>query len=829
MKPLVLSALLAAASMAYAAQPLNRITAHVDLTQVRALPNHHPLWANAGNDAGLTPADLPLDQMTLVLSRSDEQEAAFEQLLADQQNPASADYHRWLTPVEVGERFGLTAQDIDTLSGWLQSEGLHVNWVSPSRTFIGFGGTAANLGRAFQTELHYYNVNGVKRMSVASDPMIPQALAPAIKAIRGLYTLEEQPQHHAAAAQSASPQMTISSAIHFMAPADFATIYDLPQGSTGAGQTIGIVGRAHTNFADFDSFRQRTLTNFSNPTEFVPTAFGGIDPGPALTTPPAAGVSVEDQLEATLDVQRAGSVAAGANLLLVVASSSSGNIGADVQYLVQTSPVPAQVMTISFGACELSSGASGVNYWDSLFQQAAAEGISVFVSSGDAGASGCDSNFSTPPAAPKANSPNYICSSSYATCVGGTEFNDTNNPTSYWNSSNASNLSSALSYIPEGGWNEPLNSSSLPEAASSGGGVSTVIATPSWQTGTGVPAARSGRYTPDISFSASCRDGYFGCFAAGGASCVTGSSGYTFEYFCGTSAAAPAMAGATALLDEKFGRGLGNLNPALYQMAASAPTAFHDVTVASSGVASCAVNTPSMCNNSIPSSTGLSGGQAGFLVTAGYDEVTGLGSLDLQNFFNSYIATPTTAPFTVGNASLTLTAGATTGNTATITVTPIGSFTGSVALTAVLTTSPANGTYPPTFSFGTTSPVSITGGGNGAAQLTITTTASQTQQCTADNPMPRGMPWYAEGGTALALVLLFGIPGRRRRVRNLLGMAALAVALVSGMASCGGGASGTKVCSTTVLPGTTPGLYIVTVTGTSGATQATGAVSLTVQ
>jgi hypothetical protein len=1443
MKLLVLSALLAAASLVQAAQPANQITASVDLAQVRALPNHHPLWANAANDAGLMPADLPLENMTLVLSRSPQQEAAFAQFLADQQNPASANYHHWLTPAEVGERFGLSAQDIDTLSSWLQSQGLHVSWVAPSRTFIGFGGAAANLGRAFQTELHYYNVNGVKRMSVASDPMVPQALTPAIKAIRGLYTIEEQPTYHAAVAQAASPQMTLSSTVHFIAPADFATIYDLPASYSGSGMTIGIVGRSRTDFDDFSNFKLRTANNFQSPTEIVPTAFGGVDPGPALTAPPTGGASFGDQGEATLDVLRAGSVAPNANLLLVVATGASGGIGVDTQYLVQTSPVPAQVITISFGACESAAGSSGVSYWDTLFQQAAAEGISVFVSSGDSGASGCDANFSTPPVAPKANSPNYICSSTYATCVGGTEFYDTVNPVLYWSSSSGSNLSSALSYIPEGGWNEPLNSSSLPQTASSGGGVSTIVATPSWQTGTGVPAARSGRYTPDISFSASCHDGYFGCFAAGGSSCATGTNGtYYFEYFCGTSASTPSMAGVAALLDQKFGRGLGNLNSAIYQMAASAPTAFHDVTVATSGVTSCDVNTPSMCNNSIPSSTGLSGGQAGFLVTTGYDEVTGLGSLDVQTFFNNYSAgkltptvtvtpssssittaqgltvtvavnggsgnptptgavtlssgsytsaaaalingsasinilasalatghdtltvsytpdtsgaatynsatgtntvtvtavakitptvtvtpssasitaaqgltvtvavnggsgnqtptgsvtltsgsytsaattltsgsatinilagalatgtdtltvsytpdatsssiyntatgsnsvtvapkitptvtvtpssssittaqgltvtvavsggsgnqtptgsvtltsgsytsaattltsgsatinilagalatghdtltvsytpdsssassynsatgtntvtvtavakitptvtvtpssasitaaqgltvtvavsggsgnqtptgtvtlssgsyssgavtlasgsatinilggalatgtdtltvsytpdatsssiyntatgsnsvtvapkitptvtvspsllsattdqpitvsivvsggsgnqtptgsvtltagssyvvttalsggsallsisagalpagsdtltvnytpdttssplynsasgtkvvtitkfTPTvlvspalssvttaqalsvtlavggqanlasatgtviltsgsytsaattltsggatitvpagslaigadtlkatytpdtassptynsatgTAPvtvtavppsFAITASSLTLTAGATTGNTSTVTVTPTGGFTGSVVMTAALTSSPANGTYPPTFSFGTTSPVSITGTTAGTATLTISTTASQTQQCTADNHMPRGIPWYAEGGTALALVLLFGIPARRRKVRNLLGMGLLAIALVSGMASCGGG-GGTKSCSTVILPGTTAGAYVVTVTGTSGSTVATGTVSLTVQ
>src|SRR5208282_3529180 len=141
-------------------------------------------------------------------------------------------------------------------------------------------------------------------------------------------------------------------------------------------------------------------------------------------------------------------------------------------------PVPAKVMSISFGLCELEGGSSGVGYWDSLFQQAAAEGISVFVSSGDSGASGCDSAFVTPPASPYANSPNYICSSSYATCVGGTEFNDSANSSAYWSSNNSTNLVSALSYIPEGAWNEPLVSGSETEVAASGGGVSSYVTTP---------------------------------------------------------------------------------------------------------------------------------------------------------------------------------------------------------------------------------------------------------------------------------------------------------------------------------------------------------------
>jgi subtilase family serine protease len=620
------------------AEAADRVTQPVDTTKLRALPNHVPAWANARNMVSAVPANSTLAQMTIVLSRSPEQERELEALLSNQQNPASPDYHHWLTPTEMGERFGLSKQDLDSVSNWLQSQGLHVEWVSHSGILIGFDGTAADVGRAFQTQVNYYRVNGAQRISVSSPPMIPDALVPVIKAVRGLYTVEEHPLH--TTARSVSPRVTGGDGSHFLAPADFATIYNLPGNLTGSGVAIGIVGRSRTDFADFANFQNVTATSFPNPTEIIPTAYGGVDPGPALTSPPAAGVDIGNQEEATLDVMRAGSVAPGAKVLLVVATQASGGIGPDAEYLIETEPVPVQVMTISFGACESEVGPAGVAAYDTLFQQGAAEGISVFVSAGDSGASGCDPAFTTPPASPSPNSPNALCSSSYVTCVGGTEFNDTSNPSAYWNASNGAGLSSAIGYIPEGAWNEPLDQNSDLEVAASGGGVSTIIATPGWQAGTGVPAARAGRYTPDIAFSAAAHDGYLGCLAAGGVSCVVNNQGsFSFADFSGTSAAAPGMAGITALLDQDQGGAAGSLNSRLYQMAASVPSAFHDVTVTTSGVTSCSVKTPSMCNNSIAGPTTLTGGQPGFLVGTGYDEVTGLGSLDVSVFLKNFLST----------------------------------------------------------------------------------------------------------------------------------------------------------------------------------------------
>lgn len=618
---------------AASAQQRNERSATAGYTE---LANHVPAWAASANLIEAVPAD-EKQVLTLVLARDPEQEAAYRKLLADQQDPASPEYHQWLTPEEVGERFGLSDGELAEVTGWMQSQGLEVDWISPARNFIRVSGAAADVGNAFQTKLNYYSVNHTRRKSIASAPKLPAEVAGRVKGIRGLYEIEDRPMSHASKAILNSTETTGTNqqgqTVYFVAPADFATIYNLPPGLNGEGISVGIVGRSRVDTNDLEHFREITGTTFADPVEKVPS--GCADPGPAATSGGASG----DQLEATLDVLRVGSIAQKAQVELVVSTSEQQggcDIGGAAHYLVNTEPL-VKAINISFGLCESEAGQGNVNVWDGLFSQAAIEGISVFVSSGDSGAAGCDASFNPPPANPAAISPNYICSSSYATCMGGTEFAEGSDPARYWSSSNnQTTLQSVLSYIPEGAWNEP-GSAGATQVASSGGGVSKYIATPSWQTGTGVPAARTGRYTPDLAFSAAEHDGYLGCLEADGSECTNGS----VEIFSGTSAAAPDMAGITALLDQHLGgKGQGNLNLRLYAMAKSAPSAFHDVTVASSGVTNCSVDTPSMCNNSTPGPSGLSGGQAGYLVQTGYDEATGWGSLDVANFINLFSPGP---------------------------------------------------------------------------------------------------------------------------------------------------------------------------------------------
>ena len=526
---------------------------------------------------------------------------------------------------------------------------MRVDAIANSRTRIVFSGNVAAIAAAFGSPMHTYLVKGERRIALAAPPRIPAALSSVIATVRGLATIDEVPLHRFEPAQASDrpPELVPAgtncsggACEHVIFPTDFATIYNLnpvyQQGVDGTGQTIAIIGRARVYLPDIENFQLRAQLPLRPPNIVVPP--GGTDPGPAASSGPTA---PDEQGEATLDVTRAASVAYRATVALVVSARTSTSSGIDVaaEYVVDTHPQFAQVISLSYGACEASSdGASRVSYWDHLFSQAAAEGITVVVSSGDAGVAGCDNAFATPPAAQVA-SPNLICASSYATCVGGTQFADAANPDAYWRSKNLAGFSSARSYIPEGAWNEPLDSAGNLQAAATGGGVSTHIPTPSWQVGPGVPG-KAGRYTPDVSFSSSGHTGYFNCLAAAGTSCATTGDGF-FQFILahGTSAAAPSMAGIAALLNQKMGGAQGNLNPRLYALAATPGNGvFHDVTVETSGVVGCNAATPSMCNNSTPGPgpTGLHTGFPGYPVGPGYDMATGLGSIDVDHLLANW-------------------------------------------------------------------------------------------------------------------------------------------------------------------------------------------------
>ncbi len=622
-----------------------RVAANPDFSAKVRLGGHLPGWVRAENTASaVVPVSAPLD-VTVVLKRDAATEAAFQKLLAEQQTPGSALYHQWLTPAQVGQMFGVAPADLQAVESWLESQGLKVTRVEPNGVLLDVTGSVAAVSGAFRTNFAEFRVGRETRLSATSEPSVPQALEAVIAGVHGLSQSTLHPQSIATVVQgkltaqvsggglTAKPMMTSTGGGHYLTPNDFATIYDLGSvysgGNTGAtvagkAQRIAIVGRSRVAATDISQFENMTGLPTAQPNVIVPT--GGIDPG---TT------SGGDQDEATLDVDRVIGTAPGAGVDLVVSGDSKTVSGIYTAAAYEVNTLVDPVMSISFGDCEANVGQQGVSVWDTLFSAAAAEGISVLVSSGDSGAAGCDGDSSTLPLTQKA-SINYICSSSYVTCVGGTEFADTSSAGSYWSAQNGSGESSAVSYIPEGAWNEPTSTSGAKTtyaASSTGGGASAYIAKPGWQTGAGVPADGM-RDVPDVSLSSAVHDGYMACLAYAGGDC----SQQKFEVFGGTSAAAPGMAGIIALMNTASGSAAGNVNPLLYRLAASSSDVFHDVTEATAGIVGCSVAVPSMCNNSTPSSAGLTGGLTGFEVAAGFDQSTGWGSVDAAKLIAAAMA-----------------------------------------------------------------------------------------------------------------------------------------------------------------------------------------------
>ncbi|HVI11100.1 MAG TPA: S53 family peptidase [Candidatus Binatia bacterium] len=610
-------------------QPKDRITIFIDDDQrITLRGNTHPL-ASANYDAGTVRSDFPMERMILTLLPDPAQQESLNQLLESQNAPESPFFHQWLTPREFGERFGLSEGDLAQIAAWLEGHGFEIEEVTAGRRAIVFSGTAGQVQEAFHTSIHTYVVGEEYHHANAKDPEIPAALAQVVGGVVSLHDFYSQAT--LSSVRKVAPNFTSGSS-HYLAPSDFATIYDLgpayQQGNTGSGQAVAIVARSNIRLADVEQFRSFFSLPVNNPQIIV----NGPDPGI---------YDSGEETEADLDVEWAGAVAKAATIDFVASRSTNSTDGVNLsaQYIVNHNLAP--VMSTSFGLCEKFLGSAGNGFWNSLWQQAAAEGITVFVSSGDNGAAGCDSSSASKAA--NGLGVNGMCSPPYSTCVGGTEFSDTANPALYWSPANSGSQGSALSYIPEVAWNE-----SGYGLWASGGGASSVYAKPAWQSGTGVPADGH-RDVPDVALNSAAHDGYL--IIQEGGMYVVG----------GTSAATPSFAGLMALVDENAAARQGNANATLYPLAtrqgAGGAAVFHDVT---SG------------NNSVP-------GQNGFKAGAGYDPVTGLGSVDgsvlVAHWSDGHIV-PT---FQLRCASsLTVTAGSSSNMD--VSVTPGNGFKASVAL-----------------------------------------------------------------------------------------------------------------------------------------------------
>lgn len=628
-----------------------------DRVRVTLPHNVHPL-ARPQFDQGEAPADLPLGRMLMVLKRSPEQEAALERLLEHQQDISSPSYHQWLTPQQFGERFGPASADIDNVTQWLASSGFQVTRISASHLFIEFSGNPSQVRQGFGTPIHRFVVNGQQHYANSSDPTIPAALAPVVAGIDSLNSFQKQAQNIPLGSYSVASRRLDAPAYTFgggtnqasdyaIVPYDFATIYDVlplwnaaPTPINGAGQTIAIVSRSDINPADAPtlwSYFGLDGTHAPEPKLVVTYK----EPNPGKTA---------DEAEADIDTQWSGSVAPGATVNLVVSASTATTDGVDLSALYIVDNNLATVLSESYGACESSMGATGVQFYGSLWEQAAAQGISVFVSSGDNGAAGCDDSGGP---ARYGLQVNGIASTPFNAAVGGTDFNQYQNWSTYWNSTNnAITKQSAKGYIPETTWNDsctnaifktfsggsasaeancnnPGFNSYLDSTAGSGGESSTWLK-PVWQTGTPGDNARD---LPDISLFAS--NGFLNSYYLvcqsdlyGGA-CNLGD----FQGFGGTSVSSPQFAGIMALINQKTGSAQGIPGLKLYKLAAQQPSAFHDIPAGSTIAMPCTTGTPNCTTTTTGDAYGV---LSGYNTATGYDLATGLGSVDVANLVNQW-------------------------------------------------------------------------------------------------------------------------------------------------------------------------------------------------
>ncbi len=699
-------------SAARPAVPTPQITRPIDESNLVPLTGAVSSLVASSQDLGLAPDTLPMGRMILVLKMTSAQKTALDKLVNDQQNSKSPSYHQWLQPQQFGAQFGAASQDIAKITQWLENYGFAVEPTMAGRNLVIFSGTHAQVKTAFHTEIHSYKRNGQTYWANATDPQIPAAIAPVVSGFSSLNNFPRRALHTApqvvrrgksgwepanpsgnnltgASSNSLRPRAMFTTdnggatqTLYLVGPSDLAKIYNIQPlwdaGIDGSGQTIAIVSDSDIDPADVDSFR----SSFGLPAKKLNVLYYGPNPG-----------KTGDEGEADLDVEWSGAVAKNATIDLVVAANTaaSGGIDGAAAYIINNNLAP--LLNVSYGACEEALGTSGNQYYSLIWEQAAAQGITVLAAAGDAGSAVCDDGYEY---AQNGLSVSGLSSTPYNVSVGGTDFYPAyNNPSIYWSATNdPTTLQSALSYVPETPWNNTCASPDVfaqlklngitdatPEAVCNdvneqeglldtiggSGGASnctTVDDTnsaapcsggypkPAWQSGvTGIPSDGV-RDLPDVSLMAGnglWNSAYIYCQSdSAGEPCDVQNA---LEAAGGTSFASPIFAGMLALAQQKTGSPLGNANYVLYKMAAaqyadsslaaacqSANVAagnacvFYDVTSGSNTVP-CLKGTAD-CTPSV--ATDRYGLLPGYDAAPGYDLATGLGTINTENLVNGW-------------------------------------------------------------------------------------------------------------------------------------------------------------------------------------------------
>jgi subtilase family serine protease len=618
-------ALGSASPVAHAAQQ-KPILGHIDESHLVTLHGNVRPEVTAENDRGLIDDSTQLPALQLVLLRTPEAEAAAALYLKQLSDPTSPNYHKWLTNAQIGELFGPAQQDIDTITNWLKVKGFSVHSVTPDRTTIEFAGDARLIRTVFLAPIHNLSVNGVSHIANVADPQIPADLAPLVAGIASLndFTPHKLSRNRTIPAKAALQNGVPSSTdfIAYLGPADLYAIYGFTAafsaGYTGKGQTIALIEDTNLySVGDWTTFRK----NFGLSRAYPYGTLTQVNPTGTLTCG-NPGTNSDDG-EAALDVEWATAAAPNATLLNASCADSRAAIAANfggftaLQNLLEGSSLP-NVVSISYGESESEVGAAGNASINSLYESAALEGVSLFVSSGDEGAASSDADKTY---AQHGITVSGFTSTPYDVSVGGTDFAATyfNQVSTYFNSTNGPNFQTAKSYVPEIPWNDscagqllsnylntydgtsftpitlcntsPYDTSSdfLTTASGSGGpsncatgtpsvsgvagGTCAGYAKPTWQSLLGVPSDNV-RDIPDVSLMAS--NGFWGYYYAvcwsdpsftsdGSGPC--GANPGTWSGFGGTSVSSPIWAGIQALVNQGTSQNWGLPNSYLYSLA----------------------------------------------------------------------------------------------------------------------------------------------------------------------------------------------------------------------------------------------------------------------
>ncbi|MGA9717097.1 MAG: Ig-like domain repeat protein [Acidobacteriaceae bacterium] len=645
--------------MASLASP--RVLGPVNESQVATIQEKTLPLAQARFDRGRLPDGMPTGHMLMLLRRSDAQQQALDRLIAEQKDPKSPNYRKWLTPEQFGAQFGVADADVQAVTSYLAAQGFAVGRVFKDKTAIEFSGTAGQVRSAFQTEIHSYAVNGHTFQANAAAPKIPAALAPVVKNI----TLNN---YRTPMAQTARPMVLdrttgkshplYSDSVYqaeAVSPGDLAMIYDIPSTATGTGVTVGVVSDSNINLAIPANYR----TLFGLPANVPTVIVDGTDPG-----------INDDAITAYAQIELLAATAPQANVMFYTAADTDLDTGLDFASLRAVEDNNVQVLLFGFEGCEANLGADFNPFFAAIWQQAAAQGMSVITQTGSGGAAECDAgaNGAQPPySATHGLAVNGYASTPYDTAVGASDFYygptgsvTASNPgilLNYWSESNSgtAGFTSAKSYIPEQPWNSSYQGNNqivYPPpifVEASGGGVSTVGQTaddgtqspypqPSYQASVASGISTTARVIPDVSFFGSNGNNgsyYMLCLYA--SDCVNGTPD-SLQYSGGGSPAlaASAFAGVAALVVQAHGP-QGNLNDGLYATAAASPSAFHDIT-AGTNMVDCTAGSPNCGANGYTATAPPTPAGPAYNATAGYDAASGLGSVDVAKLISSWVS-----------------------------------------------------------------------------------------------------------------------------------------------------------------------------------------------